>query len=53
MNNTGNTGDYEEEADTPRLVVCDLGEMNWIKVGPDLILVNRTYVLQIERNRRD
>lgn len=53
MDHMDNRTDYmAEESDTPRLVVCNLGEVNWIKVAHDLILANRTYVFQIERNRR-
>lgn len=53
MDHMDNHTDYmAEESDTPRLVVCDLGGVNWIKVAHDMILVNRTYVFQIERNRR-
>ena len=47
-----NDGNMDQDFETPRIVVCDLGELNWVKVEHDLILVNRRYVSETEKNRR-
>lgn len=42
----------EKDLDTPRIVVCDLGELDWLKIKDDTILVNHRYVRRIEKNRQ-
>ena len=38
-----------KELEKPDIIVCDLGELDWLELESDMVLVDYKYIMELQR----